>query len=121
MSICSIYEEALNTFVDVEKDGPILTREFEICQDADDIGELEDFKFKRRSTDTILEEPEGTERFQSEELHEAVNYKKLSRYSTASQSTDATVTSVSAKSLEWLVGKKEPLQMSILALDNLSE
>lgn len=55
------------------------------------------------------------------EMHEAINYKKWSRHSSVSQSTDATLTTGSTRSLETVLENTEPLEMSMLALDNLSK
>lgn len=126
-SISSIYEDALNTLVDTERDGPVLRREFEVRENSEfDFSEMEDAKVIRRySNDTIIDENEPNEHFHiginNEEVHEAINHTKWSRLSSVSQSTDATFTTASAGSLEMVLENSETLQMSVLALDNLSE
>lgn len=124
-SICSIYEDALNTSVDTERDGPVLRREFDIRENSEfDFSEMEDAKVMRRySNDTIIDENEPNFHIgiNNEEVHEAINHTKWSRLSSVSQSTDATFTTASVGSLEMVLENAEELQMSVLALDNLSK
>lgn len=112
----------MHTLVDTEKEGPILNREFEVCEESEfDVSEVEDAKLMRRcSNGTIIDENEQFQPVTNDELHEAINYKKWSRLSSVSQSTDATLTSASTRSLEMVLEPTQDVQLCLLALDNLS-
>lgn len=112
----------LNTTVDIEKDGPVLSREFDVCEESEiDFGENDDGKrMRQNSNTTIADDSDQFLIINNGELQEAINYRKWSRYSSISQSTDATITSESTRSFEAALELTKPLEMSLLALDNLS-
>lgn len=68
-----------------------------------------------------MDESESNEQLHSEENSDTISYRKWSRYSSVSQSTDATLTSASTRSLEAVLENKMPFEMCELALDNLSK
>lgn len=87
-----------------------------MCEESE-IDFAGDIEIKRNSNGTIIDDSEPM--IGNDEINEAINFRKWSRYSSVSQSTDATLTSVSTRSLEAIVETVEPLEMSTLALDNL--
>lgn len=116
----------MNDTVDIEKDGAILSREFEVCEESEiDFAEIDEGRVIKRNFNGKIVDDDSEQNGQyyavsNEEINEAINFRKWSRYSSVSQSTDATIMSVSTN-FEIALENIKPTKMSILALDNLSK